>query len=301
VLGWLPEDTETVIVARGPFRLGELRDEEGPFELERAFRQLAASAVLSLAKQPLEGPIAEAPVALAVSGARKFRLPKGFGSTLYEACQVLRFEKPPRALAAFRKAVAGAAVKTRQIAGREVAVIEDRLEKDLWTFLVAVPRPDTVLVATDESYLQAVLERMERKAAGRALPESLPEWQHVDRKAPLWALRHYRAEEAGEDRTSPLRERNWLRIKDTKAIGLTFSFNPAGTGNPLVKYLSGTSGARELVGALWSHPAESNAAPPVIRERQPGVVEIEVPSSSEDRLEDLFYKLLWALGHGVVV
>src|SRR5690606_41943945 len=81
--------------------------------------------------------------------------------------------------------------------------VPTRRSSDL--FYLCQPQPGLLVCATNRSYLAEVLERMQQPAKMRAFPKDLPEWKHVDVKASVWGLRHYRpdrAENAPLDRKS---------------------------------------------------------------------------------------------------
>jgi hypothetical protein len=59
------------------------------------------------------------------------------------------------------------------------------------------PKPNIAVAATDRGYLEDVLARIDGKRGERALPDTLPEWKHVDTHAQFWVVRHYR--KAGEE------------------------------------------------------------------------------------------------------
>jgi hypothetical protein len=51
-------------------------------------------------------------------------------------------------------------------------------------------KPNTLLCASSDRYLEEVLRRVDQTPAVRALPDTLPEWKQVDFDAPVWMLRH---------------------------------------------------------------------------------------------------------------
>jgi hypothetical protein len=58
------------------------------------------------------------------------------------------------------------------VAGVRIAVIKEEVENDTWTTLVAFPRSNIVLVATNMDYLRRVLARIGGATGPRALPET---------------------------------------------------------------------------------------------------------------------------------
>jgi hypothetical protein len=83
------------------------------------------------------------------------------------------------------------------LVGREVFVFPSVTAMEPWvkpapwqgTYLVLL-KPNTVLCATSDRYLETVLRRVDQAPEVRALADSLPEWKHVDFDAPAWMLRH---------------------------------------------------------------------------------------------------------------
>ena len=220
-LSWLPADTETVIVANGPFAFPILdgptdhspRLELSSTELELGMRDLPLW-LFSMKNGDLREKLKGKLVALALEGSRHFRPPETLGEMRYEGCDIVvlghaaTFDRD-----SFLKNAANSAVRFQEILGTKIAVFQERQEDDIWTTFVAFPTSNIVLVATDESYLRVVLARIGGGASGpRALPGTLPEWKYVNTLAPVWGLRHYQRKEVGLDPTSPFQDRRALRF-----------------------------------------------------------------------------------------
>ncbi len=189
-LSWLPADTETVTVANGPFwmsnfQLSEKEEQEQSISaqnLEKAFQSLPLS-LFNLKKSDLEKHLERQKLLLAVEGSRHFRSATGLGSFLYEGCEIAVFANDISDRGtSFLKDSSSAALRIEDIDGLKVTVFQDRLEEDNWTTFVAFPRKNIVVVATNEGYLRDVLARMRGTKGARALPDSLPEWKHVNKK-----------------------------------------------------------------------------------------------------------------------
>ena len=118
----------------------------------------------------------------------------------YEGATLFVLDKPlgshASALMSELKRRAAAVVSVESF---DVVQLRERLENDIWTFYIAIARPDILIVATDGNYLADVLHRRATGDERRALPAALPEWRWVDTSAPYWALRHYRRDHVGED------------------------------------------------------------------------------------------------------
>jgi len=304
VFWWFPEDTQTVSVVRGPFKI------TAPLEEPPANITALEYTDLSLRMAPLGmfyaiddgsflGPLLGRNVSLCVEGSRRFRPPKQLGQMLYEGCDINIFQEglgPARAsLIAQLKSKAN---KVLSVAGAQVMVFEKRFENDTWTILVAMPTPTVLLCATNLAYLTQVLNRMHQKGNKRALPDELPEWKYVNTTARFWALRHYDKNDAPNDPSSPLSgellDANW---PDKQAVGIVFSLDPAHSNVATIKYLSANKDALMLFNK--QHDLPNKQFHPVIRESTSGVIEMLVSLDSLEETGLFLLVLLSLLGHAV--
>jgi hypothetical protein len=93
VLRWLPEDTQTVVVARGPFKF-EVPDPDqdvAELGLDRGIR-LMTTGLLRDVRGGVAEPLRDRSASLAVEGGRRFRRPKDRGLMPYEGAQVIIFQ-----------------------------------------------------------------------------------------------------------------------------------------------------------------------------------------------------------------
>ena len=213
----------------------------------------------------------------------------------YEGASITIFDQPlgEEWQALWKSAAKENATRTERMVGEEVLVFKRKYEDDDWTFYLAQPKPDVVVLATNRSYLEELLIRMAKPAKTRGVPESLPEWKHLDMSKPLWALRHYDRKDALNDPSSPLEA-------DDQAIGFVFTFDLAKDDLAVVKYLSGNEDALRLAKENWTHPNEDLT--PDIRRSGSGVIEISLPlkgPSGSDAVGMYVLVLLNALGHGI--
>ena len=81
-----------------------------------------------------------------------------------------------------------------------------------------------MLACNDRDFFTQMVSRMAVAQSPRALPVDLKEWQHLDRSAPIWAIRHFRRERAGEDPTLAMLHTG----TDPGASGLTVAFGITG-------------------------------------------------------------------------
>jgi hypothetical protein len=291
-LWWLPEDTETVFVARGPFKAraasfleqATLRDAlrvwgywNHPDSGQAAMRQMLRGRT----------------VLASVEGSRKFRSPGGLGLMPCESCQILVLQPQAGAATTLLKPLAGRARRVLTIEGQQVLMFSEKREQDTWTIFVAAPAPGILLSATNEGFLRGVLQRRRARAARRALPDTLPEWRHMDRSAPFWGLRHYDKRNAAFDPSSPVTGRPApANEPDNKAIGLAFTFRPERDKRARVVYLSANPRAVQIATKFWRHPSEGLT--PQIRRIGADAVEV---SAQPVRL--FLLVLMAALGHAV--
>jgi hypothetical protein len=236
-------------------------------------------------------------VILAVEGSRKFRGPKGLGLMPYEGCQIVFFEKTSDAVLqrAFEACLLRAD-KQLNYRSHVVATFTQKFESDEWTIFITRPQAAILLCATDETFLNAVLDRIEAPAKTRALPDDLPEWKQVDVRAPFWALRHYRRGDAMTDPSSPLRSKAAANIPDSKAIGFVFWYDPK-SGEAKARYLSNSPQAKKIVEEGWT--SSGDKLEPRITQIAPGVIEIAAPVSDKQVAGVCAWVLMAYLGHAI--
>ncbi|HLF84541.1 MAG TPA: hypothetical protein VI837_10235 [Blastocatellia bacterium] len=305
VLWWLPEDTETVSVARGPFKAPQISEPSANISPSEYVEYALTASSLSLIHLIWDGSlyksIVGSTVKFCVEGSRRFREPKSLGSMLYEGCSITVLESgmiPSRS--ALVNQMTQGANQVQTIAGQRVMMFEKKLEDDLWKIYVAVPESNILLCATNQDFLIQVLNRMQHRADKRALQEDLPEWKQVNTGARFWAVRHYDRTAASRDPSSPVsgkqRAANW---PDTEAVGIVLDFDPDRSKVVTVRYLSGNKDALKLFSA--QHTKIGQGFKPVISLRELGVVEMKVSCESEEEVGISLLVLFSLLGHGVYV
>lgn len=303
VLWWLPEDTETVSVARGPFKAPTISEPPAkitPSEyLDLALRASHAGLLGNVRDGRFYKSIVGRTVKFCVEGSRKFREPTSLGGMRYEGCDITVFESgvvPSRS--ARINEMTPRANRIQTIAGQRVMMFEEKLEDDVWKIYVAFPASNVLLCATDENFLTQVLNRMQHKEDKRALPEDLPEWKQVNTDARFWAVRHYDRTDTLRDPSTPVsgnpRPASWA---DTQAIGIVLDFDPVKSKLVTVKYLSENKDALKLFSD--EHMKIGQGFNPVIRLREPGVVEMIVPFGDDDEAGISLLVLFTLFGHSV--
>ena len=97
VLSWLPADTETLLVANGPFWMSNFQTEQDhsdhqmqPQDIQKGFQQLTLG-LFALKNGALEKRLEGKKILLAVEGSRHFRPPNDLGELPYEGCAIAIF------------------------------------------------------------------------------------------------------------------------------------------------------------------------------------------------------------------
>lgn len=300
VLEWLPADTETIMVDRGPYKIEPppREDQAAPPPLEVILRYLSLGPLVQRKATPKKE-LADEVVLFTVEGSKGFRSPKGLGLMPYDGCHVVVFNRDVFASAsACLKSMKDDGAKEMDVAGHKAVVWEEQMERDQWAYYVVHARPNVMLVATDKKSLEEVLKRMEKKAPNRALPANLPEWKWVDTKAQFWAIRHYDKANADKDPSTPLtNQKRAANHPDLDAIGLTFSYDPGKEKSAKVRYLSASKDATLIVAGGWTHTGEGLT--PKIRMLEKGVVEITAELNNARTIQIYMLVLLGHLGHGI--
>jgi hypothetical protein len=298
LLNWLPEDTETLIVAQGPFEIPNPTFEQ--LKLDEAIRLLPFGPVLGFKDEMLYKELVGQKILCSIEGSRRFTAPRNLGMMPYQGAHILQFDLA--ADGALRKAFHAyqeRAEKKIELAGERVAVFTEKFESDMWSFFVSQPQPGVLICATNQAFLEETLKRIGRKPARRALPADLPEWKHVDINARVWAIRHYRKESAVNDPSSPLRPGAAANILDPDAVGLVLWYRPEIDKLTRIRYLSGAKNALELATNGRRHTSEGLTHD--IKQVAPGVVEITISVSDEIAVPRFMLVLLGSLGHGLYI
>src|SRR5256714_1730199 len=177
-IAWLPSNTETLIVAKGPIDLGETADALN--DLSGHLARSVAGGPLGDAKGDVFRLLSGAHIRFAVEGARAFRAPRGLGLGPYEGCHILAFENVDGpVIDRFMSALETAGAAATRVAGVDVMLVKWRAEEDEWSAFVVRARPDVIVIATSERMLSEVLDRAQRGGGGRAFPRRLQGWAGV--------------------------------------------------------------------------------------------------------------------------
>src|SRR6266542_5938341 len=309
LMSWLPADTETITVARGPFVVASTTPGENDTQdraisdkdLFQNFEELPL-ALLQLKNGLLAKRLEGKRINLAIEGAAHFRPPAGLGEMPYEGCAIAVFSDDIHTeIASFAKD-SRSALKGERIENQDVSVFQEKLEQDTWTTFVAFPSDHVILVATDRNYLAEVLARLQGKNGQRALPNDLPEWRYVRTDARFWGLRHYDKSQTQTDPTLPFGGRKSANFPDERAIGLTFVFDPQSGRSATITYLSGD----ESIGTKPSESPLGMARAPEAkgldikyRELSPRVVEGAYSLEHLQAVQFFLFVLEGTLGHAI--
>lgn len=297
ILNWLPPDSESLLVANGPFQI--------PHEIQHDASVLSSvqhftfHLLTQISDGQLLDPLSEANVVLAVEGSRRFTSPNNLGLMPYEGCQIIVFDAASHAAIETTVELAiSDAERTIEIGDITAAVFTKTLENDEWMFFVAQARPGVLLCATNQDYIDILIARMNEEHSDLAFPETFPEWEHINQDSPIWGMRHYRTEYAQDDPSSPLRPPAPANVPDDQAKGFAFWFD-AESDTAIARYLTDSPRGGGIAARTWYYQPDLT---PTITEIEPGVIEIQAkPNSERDSKTLLLLVLLGCLGHGIYI
>ena len=120
-------------------------------------------------------------------------------------------------------------------------------------------------------------------------------------QAPMWALRHFNKQRGPSDFTSPFAPfPKGDERADKAAVGAVFHYKQSEEGPvATVRYLSEATDLAGLARRRWIVP--SGDPHPRIRLVQPGVVEVQATITRGDALDTFVVKVMWLLGHGLII
>jgi hypothetical protein len=242
-------------------------------------------------------------VAFALQGSRHFRLPlAGFDVMDYEGCSVVVFRNNLGERARNIVRVLGNRVTRTSVASTKVFVLHEKSEYADWSYVVAIVRPNVLLVANSLPYLQEVLERMAQRKTPRALPDGLPEWRSLDPAVRFWGLRHYDRTQAKQDPTSPFGDDRTFGPKDDEAIGVLVTLDPRSPRTATITDFSGDEAKiKETAdkGTAVAEPQEGVKYTVKLRSPKTGVLEAVYTLNEVGTLDYFILDVQVVLGRGM--
>ncbi len=254
----LPDDTETIVVAEQPFSLSPPKQTRVPDALTVS-RSYILNLLAAVDNGKLFPAFSERRLRFGVLVGRNFAnhppdaskaLPLGL--IAYQGCSVYAFANPIPPSAISLPAVVQGARQVWHAEGKQYTQPVDAKSQneEYWLTLLA---PDVLLACNDGNFFSSVLANWDTSA--RTSFRQLPEWKRVNRSAPVWGFRHFRAQPAATDPTDPRKE-GLLGAKLEGAVGVIFEVgSPSGTVHALWESTSDTNPWTELSNSPDMHGA----------------------------------------------
>ncbi len=196
LLHWLPDDTETLIVARS-VTLPRFDPVKGS-TWEEFGVNLATGDFELVGQGKLSKPLRDRKIECVIHGAKNFEGVSSFGSLRSESCAIIVFETDlGEAATDWTAGIRKNAKEVRTLVGREVFVFPSTTAMEPWiketpwqgTYFVVL-NSRTLLCASSDRFLESVLHRVDEAPKSRAFPDDRDEWKHIDFHASVWMLRH---------------------------------------------------------------------------------------------------------------
>lgn len=273
-VGWLPADTETIIVAKSPFQ--SLESEPGTVAV--ACKALATIGV------PKTFGTSIAKAHLVVNGSRKYGYPKALGMCPYEGCKIMTFDS--KDMPQVREGIMKAAKESDKLTGVQTWIQKEKSEQDDWTYTFAIV-DNRVFCATSSAYLKEVLTRMKDHAPREALPETLEQWKHVDLDSTFWCVRNFSP--ASRNLTAG------LNMGDKQMVGYGVLLDPK-TAQLKITSISDNKDQFSIAKKLW----EWEGMKPTTK-RVDGRTSQFMFEGKETNYRPVVWILLAAVGHGVII
>jgi hypothetical protein len=236
VIRWLPEDSESIMLARGPFQDGTLKDFRNPqtavppnstqkpppdFQQE----SLAATAGLfGLTGTDFIRNIRNHEISFIVAAARRFGPPVIGGASTWQGAQIIIFRD-----AVPDVGIVGKAQERLSLVEMERNGVVRLDTQESWGFkgekvsvYYAKPKPSVLIAATDADFLKTMLQRIAQPLTARTPLLNFPEWNYVDVQLPVWGVRHRRT-------ATPiyvLAKSDKDGLPFSELVGISFSYAP---------------------------------------------------------------------------
>ena len=192
ILSWLPVDMEALWINQEPFVI----DSQQSMELlyGRPTQAYSMDRLMALNSGDIYRALANRTVRLVGGAARRIGEPSmGIPGPVAANVAYFYFFDNPVSLPPPTEQIEGhpawrAAATVDAGATFRPGLKRETREDVNWLVLV---KPDVLILANSREMTGQILARMAGIGKGRALPDDLPEWQHVSRNASFWALRHF--------------------------------------------------------------------------------------------------------------
>ena len=308
-MSWLPSDTETVFVAKGPITVpaafpqnDQVADTVSDHDVDQFLKYLPMS-LFGIREGYVLRQLKGHKVDLAIEGSRHARSPSGLGEQPYEGAAIVIFSPGSRITSnvVLQKLQPGS-IRSEKIQGLHVLVFQDKMEDDLWTSYVAFPENDVAIVATDRGYLEEVLTlRKGGHAQKRALPDWLPEWKVIDQEAAYFGIRHYDPTQARSDPSSPFGGTKAANFPDERAIGFAYSMSTTNPRRVSMTYFSGDQAMTPDQSPLHILKTSQDAQniDSQFRSVSPGVVQVSCSFKKMAGLDFFVFMLEGFMGHAI--
>lgn len=300
LIDWLPTKTETILAMKGPIVLRADSAEVGVGD--NSLRKSVSSFLFFGLATHFRGSMDELTLEYCLSGARNFGVPKSLGLMPFEGCRIFVFrERLDKAGATLLKSFRDHTVEAEEISGFKVLRLKAQEEDGDFIFYVSIPKPNVLLVATDLAYLRELLLRLDTKAEEKTGVRHTmkQDWQWIDRKSDIWAIRHFDTKNAKLDPSNPVTDVLRPGVgSNPSAISFAFSFEER-TSMTKLSYRSGDESSNQYIKQIWGGVISENLLAKMRSER--GMTELEISFASIMEQEGFATFLLSILGHGVYI
>lgn len=191
LMRWFPADTETLVVDQAPYKV-EMKDDADSDSTAAMFHGYTWFVVGGMEDERYSQWLDGRNVRLAMLGARRFQdapFQGGLGVVGFEGCSIHVFAEPldwERSLPEPSERSHG--LPLWKSLDRFMVLKGTRLKARVIHYLSFIDAK-TMIACNNREFLLEMLGRRNSKPTDRALPDMLPEWKHVDRTAPQWAIR----------------------------------------------------------------------------------------------------------------
>jgi len=297
---WLPEDTETIIVVRGPLKetpvekppvkdpvVKEPVDPTRPYlpalpqspQAALDFHQLSLEDwtwTFGVAGDAFVQNVVKQRIRFVVAAGRHFGPPVIGGRSTFEGCQLILFDNDVPDVGV--QPANGEKVGVEQIEYNRVVRVDTnwgRQEEKLSVYY-AKPKPAILIAATDIRFVKTMLNRIGHPPASRTPLLGFPEWEYVDTTAPVWGIRHRRTAKPFYILAAPSKE----GFPFSELSGVTFSYQPQPTTSVTLRFHF-TEKAEGILPRVIGKEADagqiSKLISPLVAERKVAIREQSVP------------------------